>query len=346
LAVSGGKLSGPIEVVKEDVDQVELRIEGFVFYDDKSASLATIPIQSNNGNGDILHRGLRIEIKKTITDFSATIHLEDKGDDGSGTKKPVSAFLFFKIVFPKDYDSYKSLTIETNPIPGEQLDIFIPKALEIEFTNLDIHATSGKIQIKDTIITENLKTYSYQNTFIHEVKPARGDRITISSSTVSEKLHINVLTGPVGGHETEINRVIVGSKTGEVAVKIRSDKDTKPGPNARLAPIDVSANTVSGAINLDIAPADESQAVLVYARSVTGVVQSTLSDDYSGSIDLTSDNAEVDLIPKEDSKSVIEFDEKSSYHIQATKYLSSSTEIGDGSITLFSKRGDAKVTFV
>ncbi|KAF9585134.1 hypothetical protein BGW38_003762 [Lunasporangiospora selenospora] len=304
FSVGGGKLSGLVEVKQESIHQVELRIMGIIFYDEAKNA---IPAQKDSCvvNKDFVHRGLRIATRETSTSFDAAFYLEEEGDDGSGINTPVSAALQFAIVFPDHYDSYKSLTIETNPSPGQTLDIQIMEKLDIEFSTLSLMAMGGSVQVMEAVSTENLVTYSFLRTFIQRVNAVTGKRITISSRADGDLLKLNVLTAHVRSSETRLNRLSLDSKSGNVVLTVLSDTDSKVDSSNKHTGFDLSVNTVSGLIFTEIMLADESQVLLINATSDTGSVRAAITDNYSGSLGLSSKFEVVEVLPKEGSTSEI-----------------------------------------
>ncbi|KAF9585133.1 hypothetical protein BGW38_003761 [Lunasporangiospora selenospora] len=344
LYVSGKRLTGGVYVKQQPVDQVELHIEGTIRYDSASVKVNAAPIYKGSlyEAEDTLHRGLRISIRETATDFIAMIRLEEEGDDGNGNQVPLSADLQFTIVFPEDYSSYKSLSIETKPSTANTLNIHLLEKLEIEFLTLNLQASSGSIEVAERIVVKNLITYSLLGTDIFEVLAVPGEPIMVSSNTASGTLDINVLTSSVDSGVTQPNRLFLGSGGGEVYSTIGPDPDSADSEHAG---INLSVNTVSGLLHSTVRLADESQVLLATVKSFSGSIDFVVSDKYSGSLGLSSEFESVELLPKENSKSKIVYEEKTSSKIVATKSLASSPDVGSGKLALSSPNGQVRISF-
>ncbi|KAF9585132.1 hypothetical protein BGW38_003760 [Lunasporangiospora selenospora] len=346
LIVDGGKITGSVAVKKEPIDQVKLRFQGFIYYDNVPTKETPVLVHNYVEDEDILHRGLRIKIRETDAEFTATIHLEEEGDDGSGTKKPVKAHLWFVIVFPEHYTTYDELSIKVKPASGESIDIGFLQTLGLEFAKVDLGAPCGSIEIDGSLITENLDTFSQSTTNINEVAPPPGKTISIFSKALSDELSLNILTGPVDKGSTKVNKVVASSARSGVQVNVKPDPNLRINSDLKFAPIDLKAYSAKGTISSRITLADESQVLSFDAKTISGSVLASISDDFSGKLDLNSEIQEMGFTPKDGSKSEIVLQKETSTRILATKSLSSSPEVGRGKINLFTRRGEAKVFFV
>ncbi|KAF9585131.1 hypothetical protein BGW38_003759, partial [Lunasporangiospora selenospora] len=335
LNVGGGKLSGRVEVKREPIDQVELRISGTVYYLGGLVKEATIPFHKSDltGNVNIVHRGLRIEIEKDNYHFSADIHLEDKGDDGTGTERPVGAVLLFTIVFPENYKSYNILSLTTDPSEDEILDILFLQRLNIEFSSVDLQATKGEVQVKETIITQSIITRSLLRTTI-QVKPALGKALRVDSITTNKPLEINILTAPA---DDEHNLLMFSDKS-KVILSVKPDPESSAIRDTQPVGITIDIQA-SDSIDARIELTDGVQTLKMDAKSEIGSVLTSITENYKGDIILKSEKQEVGLFPKKGSKSVIIILQKYKNFIKAFKPLAPGK--GErGSIYLESNEGN------
>ncbi|KAF9585135.1 hypothetical protein BGW38_003763 [Lunasporangiospora selenospora] len=346
LDVSGDGLSGIIEVRQGPVDQVELTIDGTIFYGDNSK----VPFHQNSlvKDEDTLHRGLHIKIKETDDDFIADIILQEEGDDGTGTQKPVSALLKFTIVFPESYKTYQSLSISARTSKEEDrfIDILIAEDLVVEFKTLGIQADTGSILARNTLVTETLVSFSYHGSTFSGIKAAPGKSLEIHSKTDSLALEMTVLTTPLNDAEADPHSVYVSSKSGNVILLAYPDLSSITELGASPAKVNIEATSKTGFVDVTVDFEDDSQHLSLYAKSYAGNVFATISDKLAGSLELKSEKKSVNVLPKKGSESEIVYEEKTSTKIFAHKTLPSGSRVQNSDVFLTSKDGHAELAFV
>ncbi|KAF9139697.1 hypothetical protein BGX30_007594 [Mortierella sp. GBA39] len=304
-------------------------------------------------------KGLEVEVKEVDGKLVIVLSSEDNTGRRGGRwphNKKFCAKVDIKIVFPSTLRSYNSLIVS-----GVLQDLDVRGVSKIAFESIHLGSTIGNVVLHDLEAVGGVQAKSLDivtvtgSINIASAKPVEGHGLLVTLKSTVGSIKVNATTNPIlskGGDRTSqelhhnlnimtntgVIEAVVRPGSGYEQVAALEKKETIVG--------DVYINGVSflGRVDTDVVLAPE-QALHQELSANMGSVQSTVSDNYLGSIDVRTDygHAYVSEAPK--SASWVDYQEMTKTVKVGHKVLQNGGKEGKGVVSLQSHYGSVELTF-
>ncbi|KAF9275794.1 hypothetical protein BGZ88_002125 [Linnemannia elongata] len=314
------------------------------------------------GKGGHPHGAVKgLEVEVTEVDGRLTIVLASEDNTGRRGRhwphnKKFCAKVEIKIVFPSTLRSYNRLIVS-----GVLQDVDVRGVSKIAFESIHLGAAVGNVVLHDLEAVGGVQAKSLDivtvtgNINIASAKPVEGHGLLVNLESTVGSIKVNATTNPIlseGGDRTaqELRHNLnLKTNTGiiEAIVRPGSGYQHVAALNKRETIVgDVYINGLSlvGRVETDVVLAPE-QVLHQELSANMGSVQSIVSDNYLGSIDVRTDygHAYVNTAPM--SASWIDYQEMTKTVKVGYKVLKNGGKEGKGVVSLQSNYGSAQLTF-
>ncbi|KAF9550073.1 hypothetical protein EC957_001559 [Mortierella hygrophila] len=299
-------------------------------------------------------KGLEVEVTEVDGKLLIVLSSEDNTGRRGGRwphNKKFCAKVNIKVVFPSNLRSYNSLILS-----GVLQDLDVRGVSKIAFESIDLGSTIGNIVLHDIEAAKSLDIVTVTGSInIASAKPVEGHGLLVTLESTVGSIKVNATTNPIlskgddrASQELHHNLSIM-THTGVIEAVVR------PGSGyEQVAALernetivgDVYINGVSflGRVDTDVVLAPE-QVLHQELSANMGSAQSTVSDNYLGSIDVRTDYGHAYMTEAPKSASWIDYQEMTKTVKVGHKVLQNGGKEGKGVVSLQSHYGSAKLTF-
>ncbi|KAF9904928.1 hypothetical protein EC991_002228 [Linnemannia zychae] len=310
-------------------------------------------------------RGLEIE----VTEVDGWVKVVLTSEDNTGRrrrrwpqKKKFCAKVDIKIVFPPRLRTYNHLAVG-----GVLLDLDVRHVSQIAFESIYLNSTLGNIKLHDLGIKEggdggvqakdlNIVTIT-GSIHIAATRPISGYPLSLRLESTVGSIKFNATTNPIQSIESKTSQelrhsLLLKTTTGQIHAVVRPgtehfDRVAKKKSGTIPGDIYVSGDTTAGLVGTDLVVAP-GQVLNQELSNVVGSVESIVSDNYLGSIDIRTDYGSTSVIETQDSSSTIEYEENTKAIKVGHKGLKEGGrghEEERGVIVLLTMYGSSRLTF-
>ncbi|KAG0342227.1 hypothetical protein BG000_006146 [Podila horticola] len=246
------------------------------------------------------------------------------------------------VVLPKDLTEFGRLAVL-----GTLLKVTTQDIGSIAFEKVEFSSTVGSIAV-DNLVADSLVSDVTTGTIeVKALTAPSGTPLKAKLSTTVGQVDL-VATVPVLGddYEGDGHTVEIHSSTGDIHLDVAPADDSNKNSRTIAGDIRVTTSTDIGLAVNNIGLAD-GQLLFLQSKSITGTVDSTVSDKFLGQFTVKTDLGTTVVIEAEDSASEIEYQKNGPRVKIGHKFIKTEDgEVQEGQITVSSDFGRAKLTFV
>ncbi|KAF9132060.1 hypothetical protein BGW39_000855 [Mortierella sp. 14UC] len=319
--------------------------------------------------GDGHHRRVRgLEIEVTEVDGRVKVVLTSEDNNGRQGhhwthKKKFCAKVDIKIVFPPRLRTYNRLAVG-----GVLLDLDVRRISQIAFESIYLNSTVGNIVLHD-IGTKEGSNDGVQAKDLHIVsvtgsihiaatRPVLGYPLQLKLESTVGSIKFNATTNPIKSVEGKPSQelrhnVLLKTTTGHIQAFVRpgvghADPAVMMKNGTIPGDVFVSGDSTVGHVETDLVMAP-GQVLHQELSNMVGSVESIVSDNYLGAIDVRTDYGSASLTETHDSASSIEYEQYTKTIKVGHKVLKKGGQ-GSGEergvMVLSSTYGSSRLTFV
>ncbi|KAF8937556.1 hypothetical protein BGZ47_008965 [Haplosporangium gracile] len=363
VAFDKGDITSAVEVLtRDDVSKPTVFIDAWVTKNYPEEKEQEAIKEKEMGNGGHHHGAIKgLEVEVTEVNRKLTIVLSSEDNTGRrGRRWPHNrkfcAKVDIKIIFPSTLRSYNRLIVT-----GVLLDLDVRGVSKIAFESILLRTTVGNIVLHDFetvggggVQAKNLDISSVTGSInIGSAIPVHGHGLSVTLESTVGSIKVNATTNPIfpgNGMATQelCHNLNFKTNTGSIEAIVRPGSGYEPAALEKEAVLgDVHFNGLSlvGHVATDVVLAPK-QVLHQELSANMGSVQSTVSDNYLGSIDVRTDYGRASVAEAPNSASWIDYKESTKTVKVGHKSLQNGGKEEKGVMSLQSKYGGARLTFV
>ncbi|KAF9150708.1 hypothetical protein BG015_007478 [Linnemannia schmuckeri] len=365
VAFDKGDITSAVEVLtRDDVSKLTVFIDAWVtknYPEENEEEGIKEKEMGKSGHHHEAIKGLEVEVTEVGGKLTIVLSSEDnigrRGRRWPHNKK-FCAKVDIKIIFPSTLRSYNRLIVT-----GVLLDLDVRGVSKIAFDSILLRTTVGGIVLHDLetvggaggVQAKSLDISSVTGSIkIGSATPVHGHGLSVTLESTVGSIKVNATTNPISlgnGLVAQELRHNLNFKTNTGSI----EAIVRPGSGYRstalekkgTTPGDLYFNGLSlvGHVATDVVLAPK-QILHQELSANMGSVQSTISDNYLGSIDVRTDYGRASVTEVPNSASWIDYEESTKTVKVGHKSLQNGGKEEKGVMSLQSKHGGARLTFV